>query len=69
MVTEVKQKQTVEQIVILKVIKKRNIEIWVIIQLWDRLFSIELLSLYWWVKQSRPKLSLTSIAADINKDC
>ena len=47
MVTEVKQKQKVEQIVILKVIKKRNIEIRVIMQLWDRLFSIELLSLYW----------------------
>ena len=47
MVTEVKQKQKVEQIVILKVIKKRNIEIRVIMQLWDRLFSVELLSLYW----------------------
>lgn len=47
MVTEVEQKQKVEQIVILKVIKKRNIEIRVIMQLWDRLFSIELLSLYW----------------------
>ena len=47
MVTEVEQKQNVEQIVILKVIKKRNIEIRVIMQLWDRLFSIELLSLYW----------------------